>query len=244
MAHAALKIVARSRGQNISATTAKPRRGEVVVLSQRMLRRVSATKAKTLDDNQQARLLKYVAAGRHPKRDTVLVMLSFYCGLRAQEIAGVKWKRNVLNSDGKVGDVLHVTKDIGKRIKAREIPMNADLRAALRTLRAERPDDIYVVHAIFGRYTNSARGLALHNGQCNPNTLVQYLRRLYGDCGFVGCTSHSGRRTFGTKLARLCNTVGASLRDVQDLLGHASLDTTADYVEVSDQQHRLVGALI
>lgn len=46
-----------------------------------------------------------------------------------------------------------------------------------------------------------------------------YVRRL----GWAGYSSHCGRRTFATQAARKATTVGGSLRDVQDMLGHASL---------------------
>ena len=41
--------------------------------------------------------------------------------------------------------------------------------------------------------------------------------------GFVGCSSHSGQRTFITNAARKISTVGGSLNDVQELAGHADL---------------------
>lgn len=175
-------------------------------------------------------------------RDTVLVMLSFYCGLRAQEIAGLKWRRNILNSAGEIGDVVHVTGDIGKRCVGRVIPINAELRKHLKTLRNQRPKDVYVIFPLVPHDPSSirVREEKLEASQCHPNTLVQYLRRLYRDCEFVGATSHSGRRTFITNLARRCNEVNSSLRDVQILAGHGSLATTEVYIEPSPHQHNLV----
>lgn len=48
-------------------------------------------------------------------------------------------------------------------------------------------------------------------------------QRWYRHLGFVGCSSHSGRRTFITNAARKISTVGASLKDVQELAGHTNL---------------------
>ena len=64
-----------------------------------------------------------------------------------------------------------------------------------------------------------------------------YVRRL----GWTGYSSHSGRRTFATQAARKATLAGGSLRDVQDMLGHASLSTTQVYLEPSsDAKRKLV----
>ena len=76
-----------------------------------------------------------------------------------------------------------------------------------------------------------------------PKAVVVYLNRLMDDAGFQGATSHSGRRTFGTSAARKANKMGCSLRDVQILLGHSDLRTTAHYIELSDGAHQLIQAL-
>jgi integrase/recombinase XerD len=60
----------------------------------------------------------------------------------------------------------------------------------------------------------------------------------------VGCSSHSGRRSFITRAARKISEVGGSLRDIQALAGHASLGTTARYIEVDADAQRKVVALI
>ena len=63
---------------------------------------------------------------------------------------------------------------------------------------------------------------------------------LYQKLGFDGCSSHSGRRTAITRWARKISSVGGSLRDVQALARHSSLQMTQRYIEVSEDACRLV----
>ena len=74
--------------------------------------------------------------------------------------------------------------------------------------------------------------------------VVVWFHRLYVCLGMVGCSGHSGRRSFITRAARKISEVGGSLRDVQQLAGHASLGTTARYIEADHDAQRKVVALI
>jgi integrase len=60
----------------------------------------------------------------------------------------------------------------------------------------------------------------------------------------VGCSSHSGRRTFITNAARKISSVGGSLRDVQALAGHSSLAVTQRYIDGSEDARAKVVELV
>jgi len=60
------------------------------------------------------------------------------------------------------------------------------------------------------------------------DSLQAYVTGLYQAAGTNG-TSHSGRRTFATRL--LAN--GASIEQIQLLLGHGDIDQTSRYIDVS-----------
>jgi integrase len=69
-----------------------------------------------------------------------------------------------------------------------------------------------------------------HQQGTTPQVIVNSFAQWYWKLGFVGCSSHSGRRSFITQAARKVSLVGGSLRDVQALAGHASLTTTSRYI--------------
>ena len=82
-------------------------------------------------------------------------------------------------------------------------------------------------------YTDTQR--ALFPTQKNPkrgftaNTLCQLFHKLYKDTHMTGATSHSGRRTFITKLA----DKGVGVRVLMALAGHKSIATTQRYIELN-----------
>jgi integrase len=85
----------------------------------------------------------------------------------------------------------------------------------------------------------SERGRAM-----TPLSVVIWFARAYRAIGLQGCSSHSGRRTFITRAARLFHKAGGSLRDVQLLAGHQSIQTTQRYIDGdSDVQRKLVSLI-
>ena len=64
-----------------------------------------------------------------------------------------------------------------------------------------------------------------------PASIVVWFDRAFGHVGLTGCSSHSGRRTFITRAARIVHKAGGSLRDVQLLAGHRSIQTTQRYID-------------
>jgi integrase len=127
--------------------------------------------------------------------------------------------------------VIALPDHIAKNKSGRQIPLHSDLRAALITLQNGGGDT--------GPLIKSERDRAM-----TPASIVNWFGTAYRAIGLSGCSSHSGRRTFVTRAARLVHKAGGSLRDVQVLAGHRSIQTTQRYIDGdSDAQRRLVALI-
>jgi len=78
----------------------------------------------------------------------------------------------------------------------------------------------------------------------SPQAVINMFFSWYSDLGMVGCSSHSGRRTFISNGARKISLVGGSLRDIQALAGHANLQTTQRYIEFDSESQKKVVELV
>lgn len=190
------------------------------------------TPAKVLAPGELCRVRRRAARGRFALRNTVMVLLSFKAGLRACEIAGLDWTM-VLDPSGRVSSCMIITGGIAKNGRTRRVPLHLELKKALWQL--NRIDG----RPLAGPVIRSQRG-----GAMTPKSVVNWFKALYLDLGLLGCSSHSGRRTFITLSARLISKAGGSLRDVQELAGHSDLSTTQRYIEGDrDAQRKLVAML-
>lgn len=186
--------------------------------------------AKTLAPFTLTRMLARAARTPTPERDTVIILLSAKAGLRACEIARLDWSM-VLNDKGRIGTHLTIEDRIAKKRSGRRIPINDALRCALSRL--------LKISDRNGPVVRSARG-----GRLRPNSIVNWYVALFKAIGVKGCSSHSGRRTFITNAARSINRVGGSLRDVQLLAGHRSIETTQAYIDGCESSQRKIVNLI
>ena len=191
--------------------------------------------SKVLNKTQVASVRSHLKSGRNALRNDTIFLLSVKAGLRAKEIASLKWI-HVLNGDGTLNDTLHLPDSASKGRSGREIPLHKEILTNLQTLlqtaskRNFSPED-HVIRTERSRSTSA-------------QVIVNFFQSLYTRMGYVGCSSHSGRRTFITECARKVSTVGGSLRDVQYLAGHSSLQTTQRYIEgSSESKKKLIGII-
>ena len=193
--------------------------------------------AKVLSRQQIDAVADYVSKQRNGLRNRVIFLLSVRAGLRAKEIAALKWSM-VVGADAEIGDHIHLTNDASKGQSGRIVPINRLLRTAL--------IDLYEHERLGHRFDLVASHVIRteRSDHTSAQAVVNLFQRWYRDLGLVGCSSHSGRRTFITNAARKISTVGGSLRDVQSLAGHSSLQTTQRYIEGDSEARKRVVDLV
>ena len=141
-----------------------------------------------------------------------------------------------MNAEGNIGDHMHLTNVASKGTSGRIIALNKDRKKQLMKIGAN--DGITIADARRSVIqTQRERGTS-------AQVIVNLFREWYRKLGFIGCSSHSGRRSFITQAARKVSLVGGSLRDVQALAGHASLTTTSRYIEADVKAQRKLVNLI
>lgn len=175
--------------------------------------------AKTVLPAEVDLLLQSAESRRYAERNRVIVLLSFKAGMRACEISGLKWEM-VVGSDGSVGDQILLAQGITKGGRGRTIPMHAQLKGALQ-----------ILHHVQGEPMTGHVLMSERKSRLKTQSVVNWFAVAYRDLGLVGCSSHSGRRTFITTSARVLAKTGGSLRDIQELAGHRKITTTERYIE-------------
>jgi integrase/recombinase XerD len=173
--------------------------------------------AKILSKDSCDDLLVFASTTRHPVRDRLIVLLSIKAGLRAAEIANLTWEM-VLTPTGEISSAIELHDRAAKKSGGRLIPIHPELAEAL--------SDLHKQTEAAGPVIRSQRGRPM-----SPVSIVNWFAKAYRAIGLQGCSSHSGRRTFITRTARFVHKVGGSLRDVQLLAGHQSIQTTQRYID-------------
>lgn len=176
--------------------------------------------AKTLNDNELKIVLAVVAIGRNPHRNRMMILMSHLGGMRVGEIAAVKIG-DVLTSNGIVRNEIHLEAEQTKGKKGRIVTISNRLRTEIATyiqsLKHPSPDKPLI-------YSQKSR----HG--FSANSLAQEFKTIYARAGIDGASSHSGRRTFITRLANK----GVGVRVLMALAGHSNIATTQHYIDIND----------
>ena len=146
-------------------------------------------------------------------RNLAVLLLLYGAGLRISEALGL----TIEDAPTPGRETLRI---VGKGGKERMVPILPAIQVAVARYLALCPHPIEKGEAIF----RGAKG-----GPLSPRIIQLQMERLRGALGLPEtATPHALRHSFATHLL----SSGADLRQIQELLGHASLSTTQVYTEV------------
>lgn len=173
---------------------------------------LTAPKAAALVEGGMAAEVDWIAA-----RDTAVLLLLYGSGLRISEALSLK----AADAPTADRDVLRIT---GKGGKERIVPVLPVTIAAIDRYRQLCPYCLDPDAALF----RGAKG-----GPLSPRLIQLAIARARAGLGLPEtATPHALRHSFATHLL----SAGADLRQIQELLGHASLSTTQIYTEVDRER--------
>lgn len=169
---------------------------------------VTVEKAAAVVDGGMDAQLDWIAA-----RDTAVLLLLYGSGLRISEALGLQLKDAPVSGR----DVLRIT---GKGDKERLVPVLPVTQAAVAN---------YIALCPYRLERDGPLFLGTKGGPLSPRLIQLAMQRMRGALDLAGtATPHALRHSFATHLL----SAGADLRQIQELLGHASLSTTQVYTEV------------
>lgn len=203
--------------------------------AERRRRKAAAKRANTLTNLSIKKVEAYIAEhSRSHASDLLKFRLSLRGGLRAGEISALRVE-DMLSSNGSISDTIEV-RTLKQRYsnRTRHVDMHPDIREALAQLLADHPTATHVAFSV-GRDGKPR----YQSASCVTN----WFHRLYKNAGLLGCSSHSGRRTFATDVARQLPAHQGSLRDLQIVMGHARIGSTECYLEPSDKMGQIIRSL-
>ncbi len=178
--------------------------------------------AKVLNEAEIRRLLKVCELTRYAERNRLIVMLSFLSGMRACEIANLRVS-NVVSEQNEVLDVIVLDKTQTKGNKRQSVVVSKQLKKEVLRFITKFPNVLKHKEGFL---------LKTQKGNFNSQTIQNLFRNLFELANIQQASSHSGRRTYITKLAE--NAVAVPI--IQKLARHSSLSTTQRYIEVSDDK--------
>ena len=193
--------------------------------------------SKTLNKTQIQMVRTFLRNQRNGLRDETIFLLSVKSGLRSKEISLLSWKM-VSKSDETIDDFINLPNSSSKGNGGRIIPLHKDIKENLKLMLEEH-------RKLYGFDQNKSFIVRTERTPFTTSqTIVNMFQKWYGKLGLLGCSSHSGRRTFITETSKNTSLVGGSLRDIQMMVGHQSLQTTQRYIEGDSESQKKVIDLI
>ena len=182
--------------------------------------RVGRSLPKALSQDEVVRLLDMASrsGSNEGRRDAAILELLYATGLRVGELVSLNLQNVDLNDS--------YIRCWGKGSKERIVYMYPKALAEIKSyLHKSRP-------GLLGTQKNQTALFINHRGQRLTRQWVWNIMKSYGEKAHLSqrITPHTLRHSFATHLLQN----GASLRHVQELLGHSSISTTQVYTHLTD----------
>lgn len=195
--------------------------------------------ARTLNDNELKLLLLYINTRKYAALDRAIVLLTYWGGMRIGEVAALKVK-DVLAADGTIKMEIHLSAAQTKGGYSRAVVLNDKLRAELLNYLHTRFSAAELTQLANSDKCNKPLFTTQKSEGFSANTLTYTMTMLYKASGLYGCSSHSGRRSFITKLSGK----SVPLKVLMEMVGHRNLQTTQRYIDVTADMKRAAANLI
>lgn len=177
--------------------------------------------ARTLNDGEFNWMLDQIEHQPHARRNIMMLKLLHGAGLRVGELAALK-VADVVNINGVIRDQIILQPHQTKGHDQRTVYLSEKLKSELAD---------FVINVDRSAYLFASQ----KRDHFTANTLQAVISSLYRRVGLEGCSSHTGRRSFITKLA----SAGVGARVLQELAGHRNLATTQRYIDVTENMKKL-----
>lgn len=176
--------------------------------------------ASVLTDSDIRRVFRIIETTRHVDRNRLAYILSTYAGMRIGEIAALT-----------IGDVSAPQGDVRREIKLQAHQTKGSKgRTVVLSERVRREIAVHLANRTHCR-DDAPLIASQRNGRFFSNVSLSMLFKEIYEFAGIRTSSHSGRRTFATRL----NAKGVGMRTIQRLMGHRNISTTALYCDVSDE---------
>lgn len=208
-------------------------------------------KARTLSPHQIRKVLERCKLMQQPEQKRVVLALSFST-LRVSELAQLTVD-DVLMPTGKIKEEIYLRASLCKRRKPRSIWLSKLAKQMIQewvdyrkshnwattfnnTYQGLNPLSKLVLNNRARSYSMKRKTRINQAGEqvdyqaCDVLELM--IRNIYQRSGLKGCSSHTGRRSYGSNM----NAQGIELNAIQRALGYAEPSMSLEYIDISTNQ--------
>ncbi len=194
--------------------------------------------ARTLSDRELKNLLTLVARRRYALRDRNMLLLTHWAGMRIGEVAALL-VGDIVGLKGEIVEEINLKAYQTKGDHSRSVVLSTRMRSELRQYLLSRFAVRSLKEVATEELDKPLFATQMRDG-FTANTACYHFFMLYRQAGFTGASSHSGRRSFLTKLS----AKSVPLKTMMELAGHRQAQTTMRYVSVTPDMKRAAVELL